>query len=308
MPKKPQQQKKRLPISREEIIQEAKRAGLSSLVSQPGLDKYAVLISNSVDNNKVNYLINQIEEELHGKNISQKQHNEILYKNLASYFAQGLPLKDATRATVLDESREGLEKQGFFEKIGDFLRPHKFKGEKYFEKASNAYSDMYDILSQDKVAQKELPELTKAAQTLRMYSFLDVALKNFKVHGLKDDKWYKKWSKELHMDTLESSEKGMKNLETYISSQKEKNLENYATQKAAAGILAFFGAGLILGTSQGITGNAVKYPEVFSGIGSLIGGGILILGLILFLMIKRKERKQKSKNKEFNNKKTKKSK
>jgi len=164
------------------------------------------------------------------------------------------------------------------EKIVEFFKPNKFEGEKYFEKARNAYGDMYDILSQDKVAQEEIPELTKAAKAMKMYGFLDVALKNFKAHGMMDDKMYKMLSKELYKKTTIKSEEGRKGLENYILS-KEMKEENKVPQKVAASIIGFIGFILVIFNST-ITG-AVTGGDSQVTIG-IVGGFMIFFALLLF--------------------------
>jgi hypothetical protein len=270
--------KKERSFSKDELIQVATKAGLKSLISQPGLQNYALLISNNIDNKKISYFVQGIEKEFKEKNIPAEQHDELLYNNLVNYIAGGHVLKDTAQQTIFDKSEMH---RGVLEKIVGFFKPHKFEGEKYFEKARNAYGDMYNILAQDEIAQKEMPDLTKAAQTLRMYGFLDVALKNFKSHGMMDDKKYNMLSQELRKNALIKSEKGIQGLENYILSKKEEPVY----QKTAAGIFLVFGIALLALTGVNITGNAVgNITPATSGLISVV---LILISLSLFFMFRK---------------------
>jgi len=268
MPKK----EKTKQISEKELQQGAIKAGLNHFInSNPGLKNYAVLISNNLDYNKIGNFIETAKEKY-------KYQNNAVYNGLANYIASGKALKDTIIQTLFDESHEGKLDKNVLEKIVEFFKPNKFEGEKYFEKARNAYGDMYDILSQDKVAQEEIPELTKAAKAMKMYGFLDVALKNFKAHGMMDDKMYKMLSKELYKKTTIKSEEGRKGLENYILS-KEMKEENKVPQKVAASIIGFIGFILVIFNST-ITG-AVTGGNSQVTIG-IVGGFMIFFALLLF--------------------------
>lgn len=282
----PEKNKKRKQTEERNLTQKAIHEGLKYLTSQPGLRNYAVLMSNNLDNEKIYSFIEGAEKELKEKNIPDEQHDKLIYNSLASYVASGNALKDTVRRTILEESREGKLSQNVLEKIVEFFKPHKFEGEKYFEKARNAYGDMYDILSQDEIAQKEIPELTKAAKAMRMYGFLDVALKNFKAHGMMDDKMSKMLSQELYKNTAIKSQKGMKGLENYILAKEIKEEENKVPQKVAASIIALFGITLIAFNSR-ITGAVIGNSE--ASLSGFIGILMIILSLGLFLKFIKKK-------------------
>ncbi|MCX6750394.1 MAG: hypothetical protein NTZ83_02975, partial [Candidatus Pacearchaeota archaeon] len=169
MPGKDKKQKKENFESEEELQYHAIQTGLNSLIySNQGLREYAPLIKNTIDSNKVSYLVDGIKEKLEGKNVSDEQKNKIMYDTLAEYASSGKILKDTTIQTLFDTSQEGKLERSTREKIMDFFSPNRFGGAKYFEKARNTYRDMYDMLSQNKEAQMEMPELTKAAKTMKM--------------------------------------------------------------------------------------------------------------------------------------------
>ncbi len=270
------------------LINHAVQAGLQSLISQPGMRERAPYITNNLDEKKISLLTNEIKKEIIKKNISGKRQAEIIYEGIANYVASGQALNDKGKKVLLEKSYEGKENQSFLEKIVDFIKPSKFEGEKYFEKARNAYGDMYDILSQDKAAQQEFPELTRAAKSMKLYGFLDIALKNFKVHGMMDEKTHKKLSNKLYQKTSEESVKGIRGIEDYILSRSEKASGTY---KVAASIMVIFGAILVAFAGVNITGNVIgNIPSKTSGIW---GGGLILLGSILFLIAKKKHKKIK---------------
>jgi len=265
-------------ISKEELRQMAIGDGLKHLISSnPNLKNYAVLISNNLDNKKISSFIEVVERKLKEYQPSDEEYNKAIYENLANYIASGNGLKDSVIQILFEESSKGKLDKGVLEKIVEFFKPNKFKGEEYFEKARSAYGDMYDILSQDKVAQNEIPELTKAARAMKMYGFLDVALKSFKAHGMMDDKMYKRLSQELYKNTTIKSEKGMRGLEAYILTKEEKGDE--MPQKIAASIIGFIGIMLVIFNST-ITGSVIgNNSPVTEGI---VGGLMILIALLLF--------------------------
>src|SRR4030042_6274297 len=170
--------KKQNQISEEELAHEAIEAGLKNLIySDSSLRNYAPLILNNIDYKKVNGFIKEMNKRYSG--LSENKRAELLYTGLAKYASEGSILKDATIQTLFDAGQEGKLNRSVLERITDFFKPDRFGGAKYFEKARNTYSDMYDILSQDELAQTKLPELAKAAESMRMYGFLNPVLKNF---------------------------------------------------------------------------------------------------------------------------------
>lgn len=283
MQEKEKKQRREGPVSEEELQQMAVQAGLKNLASQPGLRNYAVLIMNNIDNDKIYSFTEEVKKELKAKNIPYKQQNKLIYKNIANYVASGNALKDKTIQTLFDKGHEGKLDQSVLEKIVEFFKPNKFEGQEYFKKARKAYGDMYDILSQDEVAQNEIPELTKAAKAMKMYGFLDIALKNFKAHGMMDDKMYKTLSQELYKNTAIKSASGMKGLENYILSKdvkEEKEEKEKVVQMRAASIIGFFGIMLMV-FNLTITGNVIGGDSsITSGI---VGVFMIFFALLLFI-------------------------
>jgi hypothetical protein len=283
-------------FSKDDLINQAVNAGLQSLISQPGMENSNVFITHNLDKEKVYSAVDEIEKELEKQKItSPKEQYKILYKGIASYVASGNALKEKGRKILFEKGYKGKLDQSMLEKIASFFKPNKFEGEKYFEKALNAYGDMYDILSQDKVAQQEIPELTKAAKSMKMYGFLDTALNIFKAHGMMDEKLYNQLSKELYQKTTVKAHKGMKGIEQYIMSKdeeekehnSEKAVERYLTyQKIATGTIGVFGMMLII-TNLRMTGAAVgSLSNLTLGI---LGMGMAAFALLVFLKNQKKK-------------------
>lgn len=283
----------------EALMQKAVAAGIHSLISQPGLRNYGIPLRKNLDWKKVHEVADAIKYEITKQKIPEKEQGNFFYKNLASYIASGNALKTDWKKTALEKSYGGKLDQNALEKIVSFFKPHKFDGEKYFEKAQNAYGDMYDILSQDKVAQQEIPELVEAAKSLKMYGFLDAALATFKTHEMMDDKTYKKLSQELYKTTAIKSQSGMSGIEKYILSQREREAEKESAkekyQKAAAFIIGIFGVIHILFNAK-ITGAIIGATE--NNISGLIGSFMVLISMLLFFGIsKKKNRATASKKK-----------
>ncbi len=267
-----EKQKKNKPTTEVEMQQYAIQAGLNALVySNANFGKYAVLIKNNLDYNKIGNFIKEAEK---------KYDKRDALNELANYVASGKALKDPALQTLFDKSREGKLDRTLVEKIKAFFKPDKFEGLEDFEKARNAYGNLYDVLSQDKEAQEEIPELTKAAKTLRMYGYLDFALKNFKSHGMMDNKEYKILSRDLYSTAVIRSHKGKKSLEDKIRKDKEElEKEKQTVQKIVASIIGFVGIMIII-FNLNITGAVVG--ENSKATISTIGAFMIFFALLLF--------------------------
>jgi hypothetical protein len=272
--------------SEEEMQYHAIQTGLNNLIySNQNLRENAVLMKNTIDRDKVNYIVGEIKEELEGKNVSPEQMNKIVYDNLVKYASSGEILKNTTIQTLFDKNIEGKLDRSVLEKIVNFFKPDKYGGVKYFEKALDTYKDMYDILSQNEEAQKEIPELTKAAKAMKMYGFLDATLNNFKAHGMMDDNKYKELFRDVYETTTIRSKKGMKGLEGYIKEQKadlekeEEAEKKAAPEKIVAGILGGIGMIFML-LNIDITGAVIGEKSTVS-IG-IVGVLMIFFALLLF--------------------------
>jgi hypothetical protein len=283
MAEKGKKHKKEGQPSEGELQQHAIQAGLRQLIySNPGLKKYSVLMMNNIDYEKINDFMGYKVKELQESNMNETDAKKILYKELANYAASGKILKDTVVQTLFDKGQEGGLDKSLLEKIVGFFKPNKFEGTEYFQKATNAYSDMYDILSQDEVAQKSIPELVKAAKAMKMYGFLDVALKNFKAHKVMDDKTYKMLSKDLYDTTNMRLKKGVKGLEAHILKEKEeleKEEKEKEAQKIAASVIGFLGVLLIIFNMR-ITGAVIGGDSVITG--GIVGVFMLLFSLLLY--------------------------
>jgi hypothetical protein len=275
--------------SEEDLINNAVKAGLQVLISQPGMENSNVFITHNLDKEKIYSVIDEMKNELEKKKItSPEEQYKIIYKGIASYVASGNALNDKGKKILLEKSYKGKLDQGMLERLVSVFKPSKFEGQKYFEKASNAYRDMYDILSQDEVAQQEIPELTKAAKAMKMYGFLDTALNIFKTHGMMDEKLYKQLSQELYQKTTEKAHKGMKGIEAYIMSKDKDEIEEKKEmyQKAAVLIMGVFGVILIIANIR-MTGAVIgSISNVTLG---LLGMSLAAAALLIFLKNQKKE-------------------
>lgn len=268
-------------VSKEELYDAAVQSGLNHLVNEQGLNNYAVLIKNNVDREKLKYFLQKAEEKLASSGLSEEQQYKAMAKYLASYAASGDLLKDKTRMEVLDKARD----KNTLERIADFFNPNRLGGDKYFEKAHSAYSDMYDILVQDKHAQNKFPELVKAAEAMKLYGFLNVALRAFKANGMMDDNLYNKLYKELRKGTITESQEGAESIQNYILGMKKKEEENVkeggleekVAYKQASAIIGFLGILLII-FNLNITGNVI-------GGNSTVTLGIMGLFMIFFALL-----------------------
>lgn len=290
MGEKKSTQKKEELSDRDKIIISSIEAGVNSLVSQPGLKNYALPFRKNLDKEKIYSVADDIEKYLVENNIPEEKRGEFLYNNLASYIASGNALNEDWKKFALEKGYGGKSKQNPLEKLVRLFKPHKFDGEKYLEKATSAYGDIYERLSKNKLAQEELPDIMDATKSLAMHGFLDEALASFKVHGVIDDKMYKELSKANAETNAFRAYRGMKGVENYIRGEREKEekLISESYQKATAGIFLIFGIALLAVTGinvTNITGNAIgTVSPSTSGIISII---LIFVSLLLFFLFRR---------------------
>lgn len=271
----------------EETIESAAvKAGLNNLIySNSGLKNYSVFIMNNLDYKKINNLTNELQKKYEKEEIPDEEKNKLIYDNLENYVASGRALKDTAIQTLLDASQEGKLNKGVLEKIVEFFKPNKFGGAKYFEKVRNAYGDMYDILSQDEIAQQKIPELAKAAETLRMYGFLDTTLKNLKAHGVMDEKEFRRLQGMNYENAVIRAEKGKKGVGRYIEKEKEElekeeQEESDLEKKIAAFIIGLVGFAFVL-LNLNITGAVIGENSTITM--GIVGIFLIFFALMLFL-------------------------
>ena len=273
--------KKQKQSSGEDLSHQAIKYGLNKLLSSNRSlrENYSVFVMNSVDYNKIDNFLEEARTRYEKQDISPEEKTKLIYQGLADYVASAKALKDETIQTLFDKGKEGKLDRSFLEKIVNYFNPGKSKGIEYFEKARNAYADMYDILAQNEIAQEKIPELTKATESMKMYGFLDVALKNFKAHGVIDDKRYKELSKSVYETAVTRTKKGIKGLEDHILKEKQElEIEEKETgKKVAAAILGFIGTFLIL-SNLSMTGAVI-------GGDSTITTGIIGIFMIFFALL-----------------------
>lgn len=276
--------KQRKEISPEDkIMINAIESGVYSLASQPGMKNDALLLRKNLDMNRISYAKKEIKQKIYEQNIPKEKQADFLYENLANYIASGNALNEKWEQFFFEKVHKNKSNRNFLEKLAGVLKPHKFDGEKYLERAQNAYDDMYGILAQNKNMQEELPELTKAAKALSMYGHLDAALSSFKANGLMDKQTYNQLSK-LHLETASiHSQRGMKSLENYIV---EKNNEAKAYQKIAAILVGILGIIQIVFNAK-ITGAVIGTNEI--PVSSAIGALTVFVSLAWFFIISKKK-------------------
>lgn len=284
------------------ITNEAIQEGLRNLVRDyPRFASFEVFLDKHIDEVALKKKIRELKTNMDISPGEAYKAGELFRDKVVDYVSSGQMLDEEGKEKILETRTEEDARKGFLYRM--FHRP-KTKGTKELSKTFRAFDNLYALVKSGD-HEKDKAELEKALRTLRGMDFYDPAIEILRDGDLIDGKGEKRMRKLLESRIKEGKYVIPKITEDYLK-QPSREIEHYI--KPAAGILAFFGLGLVLGTSQGITGSAIRYPETFSNTGGLIGGGLLILGLILFLIVKTKQRKQKSKFKDKKNKTKKKSK
>lgn len=231
--------------------------------------------------------------------------------SLKDYVAMGEMLNEKGKKMLLtghlkyegEEAPKGIK--GFFYKMR-----HKAKtdGQKKLNQKFDTFENWAAMIES---GHSDDPEFTKLSNKLKNMRLYDASVEVLREGGIISAKNYGKFKgKVIHKterggkaiektlekkleDDLTEEEKGKdRTIDHYVFPQEEQRLG------ATGAILTFFGLGLILVKSQGITGNAINFSELISNTGSFLGVGTLILGIVLFLLsrksfskrIKRKEK------------------
>lgn len=251
------------------IVNNAVDEGIRALVKEnPKFASFENYLAKHIDekalSDKIEYLKLKVAQE---PGLTNYQKTEKLSHKISNYVASGGMLDDVGKEKILLGRLEDKARNGFFRRL---FGP-KTDGEKYLQKTFETFDDLSALISSGDYY-KRMPELAKSLSTLENLKFLNPAIEVLKDGGLISKKEYQKLKGQVQDRLKEGVYVVPKTIESYL-----------VPQKAAAGILTFFGMGLILATSTGITGNVIRLGDLFSNTGSLIGAGCLLLGIVLFL-------------------------
>jgi len=281
---------------RNDTIQKAVDRGIHYLQrDNPGLSSFEGYLNKYIDKYALSDKINHFTEDVYNdKNLSKHEKEGYVAHSITSYVASGGMLTEEGKEKILTGKLEEMAKEdfgkgfkGFFKSL---LHRPKIDGEKYLHDTFEAFEDLAALMESGNYA-RDNPELAESLGTLKKLKFSNAAIEVLKDGGIIDPKGYKRLKGQVLSKAEEGRTEVPKTIERYL-------IPEMVSQKAAAGILTFLGFGLILGTSPGITGNSIALGSLFSSTVSLIGLGVLVLGLILLLLSKKKKtnrRKKKSK-------------
>jgi len=249
-----------------DIIDAAIGSGIDAIVEHHpkfrGAEEY---ITKHIDKKRINKGLRRIEEYVveKGGDWDEEKKAKFIYKNLANYIASGRAFDDSAKEVILKNSLE--ERAGGRRRGRDEL-----EGEKYIDQAGEAFRDIYSLMKSGDY-EARMPELAEAVTNIYNIGFLDTALDILKSKGLLDDRKYGLIKESIRERSEEEQEKFGHEMKRYL-----------APRKVAATIFGILGAGLVVLSGRGITGNVIGLSN-----GNVIGGvvGILLLVVsgILFL-------------------------
>lgn len=256
-------------VAGEGLISAAVNEGIGSIIKRhPRFREKQPYITRHIDQRKLEHALGEInrdiqERESEGRVLSDEEKSRLIYKNLANYVATGEVFDEAGQEIIL---RKGLEEKAA--RWWGFSARKILRGEDYLDKVTGAFSDIYELLKSGDYAQR-MPEVYEAVTTVYDMGFFDVAVDVLAHYKLIDKKRYSM----LKNSIRRKSKKGVE--------EARKGIVKYATaQKAAASILAIFGAGLLVLSGINITGNVIgssfnNSTGIFSGLLFLIASFLL---------------------------------
>ncbi len=274
------QKKKQQGSHLDKLVNSAVQEGIDTIIKEnPKFASFQTYLAKHINNYQLEEKIENLKLEVAKEpGLDNYQKTKKLSKQISSYVASGEMLDDIGKETILKKSLEDKTKKGFFHKI--FHRT-KFDGEKYFDKTMEAFEDFYALFKSGDYA-KRMPELSKSVETLHDMKFLNPAVDVLKIHGLIDDKKYKFLKTNIYNKIGQESAKLSTDVEKYIIPE---------AYKVAASIMIVFGITFLALTGVNMTGNLIgNMPAKVSG---LWGGGFILLGLLLFLITKKKHKNKR---------------
>jgi hypothetical protein len=152
---------------------------------------------------------------------------------------------------------------------------NKIFGRKYdpskVEEIAEGATALYHALEANPQLANLNPELAKSIVELNKYISTGVILDIAHAHGFVDDK--------KHTDYHRSLEKRVASSRDEVT----QSIEQSVGYKTAASIIGALGLGIIVLSNIGITGAAIGAGGGVSGIGNLLGIGMFLVSILLFL-------------------------
>jgi hypothetical protein len=266
----------------DKLVKGAVQEGIDDLLgNNPKFSNYGEYLSQHIDKNK---LYNKIEDFKNEQKIPEGTKGyaaqKALYGKIVDYVSSGELLDEKGKKTILEQELSG-QKKGLTAKIGNVnvrvgnpFKMNKKGGEKYFNQVMGAFQDFNALMASGNYGAK-MPSLKKSIDTLEEMNFLAPAIDVLKSHDLLSARKYKFLKNKVYKKVGTEHKKLVGDIKSRVA------------LKTAAGIFGFLGFGLVLGNSQGVTGNTVEFSEVLSSTGSAIGVGCILIGLVLFLIFRK---------------------
>jgi hypothetical protein len=260
----------------DKLVEGAVQEGIYNILeNNPNFKVYPQYLQEHINQNTLDNVIEHYKKEVaDSKPANNYEAGQELYAKIVEYVSSGQMLDKEGKKVILKEGLAGQDKTlvgriSRMGKVGKFLHNPE-KGEKYFNQVMEAARDFVALSASGNYTPKDKEELNNSIKILKEQHFYSAMNDIMKSRDLLSDKKYAKRKRSAHRTVVKT----------------HKTLDRMAS-KMAAGIFAFFGFGLVLGNSKGVTGNAIEFSEVLSSTGSAIGVGCILIGLVLFLIFRK---------------------
>ncbi len=278
-------------INYKEIINDSIAKGLNlftdTLQYFKGKEEY---LGRYIDSKKLqgtlNGIFSRLNEVKKGGWITDDQKRSYLHKSLVDYISSGQAFNDEGKEIFFGKSLEnklggfGKLKKKNWNPLRKISEKKISKNEKYLENTLGMFQELYGLFATGDYVQR-MPELAKVVVKMNDSGFLYPAAKVLKYHGKISDKQYNLILKDMVKLGRDADRKVLQGIRDYLTPEK---VQTY--KKAAAFFIGITGVFLIISNGLNITGGVIG--SLSNNITGIIGIGLMIGGIALFLSSKEK--------------------
>lgn len=221
-----------------------------------------------IDKRKLRNAANKLYEEAVKKELNYEDLGKYIYRGISNYVATAAVFNNRGIEAILTGRIEEKAKKRFT--LAGILAGRRFKEERNLEKVLSAFDDLYVLAKENKI-QDEMPEVARAAKTLKYFNFIYPTMKKFREKGIMDRKEYKEIVRAMNKRVTGEYNVFKQGLNAYIS-----------PQKAAAAIFLIFGIMLFILSELRITGAAIGVSDPLAGIFGIL---LVLISSVLFYKI-----------------------
>ena len=289
--------------------------GVNKLIKDnPSLGKYQGFLVKHIDYTKLSNLAEGFYLKMNDVVPDSKQGKEYWDKaleSLSTRVANGEIFDNVANTTVLNK-RDSKQKKGLL-KLLDFSSGKDLEKKKNFDYVTSAFEDLYHLLQSGGYLETN-PEIAKICYNMARSRGFGDTLNMLEEYQFVKKSTAKKWRGNLYQQVKREGKRSTDILEKYFDPKqlekdkrdkvsniqdylpgakegergKEPNLQDYLASQKVAAFFGIFGAGLLIFSKTGITGNIIGNNPVTN---SLLGLFFIIIALLLFFIKKNKFKK-----------------